>query len=132
MTQEAAGRVVLDASAVLALVNQEPGAATVLEAVPNAIVSTVNWSEVLQKALRAGAYPQAAIRLRAAGLRLTAFDADDADAAARLWETTRQFGLSFADRACLVTASRLGLPAWTADKGWTTIDGLPAQVVLIR
>ena len=132
MTQEVAGGVVLDASAVLALVNREPGAATVLEAMPNAIVSTVNWSEVLQKALRAGAYPQAAIRLRAAGLRLTSFDADDADAAARLWETTRTSGLSFADRACIVTASRLGLPVWTADKRWTTINGLPAEVVLIR
>lgn len=70
--------------------------------------------------------------IRGFGLVLVNFDERGAGEAARLWESTRRFGLSFADRACVVTAARLGLPALTADKRWAGIDGLPAEVVLIR
>ena len=39
---------------------------------------------------------------------------------------TKPFGLSLADRACLVLARRLGLPVVTADRAWAKLDlGIP-------
>jgi PIN domain nuclease of toxin-antitoxin system len=42
-------KVVLDASALLALVNQEPGQAVVAELLPRSLVSVVNASELVAK-----------------------------------------------------------------------------------
>lgn len=127
-----ASRVVLDSSAILATILDEPGAEVVRPRLRGAWVSTVNWSEVLQKLAQANVNLDVAREIRGFSIGLVDFDERAAEEAAALWETTRTSGLSFADRACIVTASRLGLPVWTADKRWTTINGLPAEVVLIR
>ncbi|MGH3451818.1 MAG: PIN domain-containing protein [Haloechinothrix sp.] len=102
---------------------------------PDAAISTVNWSEVAQKLTQYGANArQTAGRLRALGVRVEPFTAGDALAAAAWWETTRENGLSLGDRACLALSQRLGLPAVTADQAWAArkalIDlGLTVQVI---
>jgi PIN domain nuclease of toxin-antitoxin system len=115
--------VVLDASALLALLHAEPGADVVEAAVDRAAISTVNWAEVQQRWLARG--------LDATGLRdgvealkteIVPFTAEDADWAAELWTTTRSRGLSLGDRACLALAHRLGRPALTADRAWLDLD----------
>jgi ribonuclease VapC len=123
---------VLDASALLALLHAEPGADAVQDAVDEAAISTVNWSEVQQRWIGHGVDPRGLrADVEALGLELVAFTADDAEYAADLWPRTRRLGLSLGDRACLALAHRLGLLALTADRSWLRVK-LDVEVQPIR
>ena len=123
---------VLDASALLALLNRESGADEVRPLVERSVISSVNWAEVFQRAIALGMEVRdLRIRLESLGLGLLPFTAEDAELTAHLWSATRQVGLSLGDRACLSLARRLGLPALTADRGWAAVD-LEVEVRLIR
>jgi ribonuclease VapC len=122
---------VLDASALLALLNTEPGAAAVAAVVRGASVSAVNYCEVVGKLAEAG-MPQDAIRaaLDGLGLRIIPFDAQHAQEAGLLRPTTRSEGLSLGDRACLVLARTMGATAWTADAVWGRVSvGVTVRVI---
>lgn len=125
---------VLDASAVLALLYREPGHEQVADQLTGAVVSTVNWSEIVQKLAQRGhpAPVAAANAVRSLGVHVLPFTADDAVQAAQLWLRTRGAGLSIGDRACLAVAA--GVPegvAVTADQAWSTLD-LDVTVKLVR
>ncbi len=129
----------LDASAVLALLNDEEGSEVVSGAVADgAAISVVNLAEVLSKVAERGGDPAtAAAELRKAegskrALTIEPLTAVDCIALARLRPITKQRGLSLADRACLALASRLGVPALTADEAWEDVPGLDIEVRLIR
>jgi ribonuclease VapC len=114
---------VLDASAILALLQGKPGAALVAPALPTALVGAVNYSEVLGKLVERGSSPAVAARhLSWLGLPVAPFDTELAELAAALVPLTRRRGLSFGDRACLALARQLGLPAFTADRRWAGLD----------
>jgi ribonuclease VapC len=123
---------VLDASALLAMLQAEPGAEAVEAAVEHSVMSSVNWSEVYQRALTRG-IATAGLRadVEAVGLRIVPLTADDAEQAAELWRLTRHLGLSLGDRACLALARRLGRRALTADRSWTEAE-LGVEVQSIR
>ena len=124
--------VVLDSSALLALLNDEPGANVVAGLLRNAAMSTVNISEVTAKLDEAG-IPEPVIR-RAIGelvLDMVAFDAEQAVQAGILRRATMAAGLSLGDRACLGLAKRLGVPAATADRAWRRVD-VGVELTLIR
>jgi ribonuclease VapC len=123
---------VLDASAVLALLNRELGSDRVAMALPDAVICSVNLSEVVAKLADQGR-PEIEIRLYldSLGLVIVPFDAVLAYRAGCLRPLTRKFGLSFGDRACLVLAESLGVPALTCDRAWASLD-LGIQVQLIR
>lgn len=117
------GRVLLDASAILALLFDEEGATTVQAALPGASVATVNWSEVCQRLLdRHADVRTAREHLAAAGLTFEPLSTVDAERAAALRRTARQAGLALGDRCCLALAARLGRPALTADSAWKAAD----------
>lgn len=125
-------RAVLDASAILAFLRGEPGADVVAEYRGDALASAVNIAETATRLSHLGANPieiRRAVALMA--VDVVPFDAEQAYAAAGLYETTRARGLSLGDRACLQLASRSGLPALTADRVWAEVD-VPAEVRLIR
>lgn len=123
--------VVLDTSALLAYLHNEPGADLVEPHLEGAMVSTVNWAEVAQKALERGvAVERLRADIEALGLSLVPFGVVDAEAAARLWAETRYRGLSLGDRACLALGVVRGLSVLTADRAWRELDlGIPIQVV---
>jgi PIN domain nuclease of toxin-antitoxin system len=123
---------VLDASALLALLFEEPGHEQVAVAADGASVSTVNLAEVLTRFVRSG-HPIAAVLegLESYTIEWVPFDDAHAAEAAVLWPLTRQAGLSLADRACLALAIDRGLPVLTADRAWAGL-GLPVDVRLIR
>ncbi|MDQ2758870.1 MAG: type II toxin-antitoxin system VapC family toxin [Actinomycetota bacterium] len=128
----------LDASALLALVHDEPGAEPVVEAIAiRAAIGIVNLAEVLSKLADAGKDPGEARRelLDAADAQqaLVVEPLTEADCVevARLRSMTRALGLSLADRACLALAKRLAVPVLTADRTWTQAD-LEVAVRLIR
>lgn len=123
-------RFVIDASALLALLNREPGADVVASKLPVSLISAVNWSEVVQKA-RAYGVDIAGLEteLEGLGLGFVSFGVTEAAAAADLWHRGgRAFAL--ADRACLATAGVRGLIAVTADRAWQATElGVPVQLV---
>jgi len=124
--------VVLDSSALLALLHREPGAGAVRRVLSTAAISSVNWSEVAQKSLERGR-PVGPLRanLEEVGLEIAAFTVEEAEAAAGIYQATRSSGLSLGDRACLTLAQRLGAPAMTADRRWVDVH-LGVEVRLIR
>lgn len=137
MMGDAAGSV-LDASALLAYLHEEPGAMAVEEALAaGAIMSAVNYAEVLSRLSDAGEDALATHhRLQEQGLiggllDIVASTLDDAITMAQLRALTRSHGLSLGDRACLATALRLGRPVLTADRTWTTLN-VGAAIRLIR
>src|SRR5689334_21089086 len=123
---------VLDASALIALLSEEPGAAKVEPLLGRASISAVNWSEVLQR-YRAHGVETTGKResVEALGISFERFEAEDAEMVAELWQPTRSAGLSLADRACLALARRLGVAAYTADRDWRRVK-VGVRVVLIR
>lgn len=125
---------VLDASALLAWIDDEPGAHEVgaaLDAGPVAM-SAVNWAEVLAKLVDRG-IPEAEQRQVRGSLDLDIrpFDEAAAFACAALRAPTRRKGLSTGDCACLALALSEGLPALTADKVWSSVP-VGASVRVIR
>jgi ribonuclease VapC len=124
---------VLDASAVLALLNEEPGADEAEGLLEDSAMSTVNLSEVLQKAAQHGADIEGLeYDLEALGVRLVDFGARLAREAAELWTDTSPAGLSLGDRACLALAASFGAVAATADRRWVGIPGLSVDISLVR
>ena len=129
---------VLDASALLAYLNDEAGAQVVEDSlVRGSAISAVNLAEVLSKLAEVGEDPQdVSDNLRRRGLLggklvVSPFGPDDAVMIARLHRTTRAHGLSLGDRACLGLALRLRVPAVTADRVWSRLK-IAVKVVTVR
>ncbi len=112
-------RVVLDASALLALLNAEPGSRSVEENLSGAAISAVNLSEVISKLAERG-MPQPEIRaaIEGFGLDIRPFDTEMAYSAGSLRPATRRLGLSLGDRACLALGLSLASPVLTTDRSW--------------
>ena len=126
------GPAVLDASALLAWLFEEPGWEVVDPLLPAAVLSTVNLAEVWQKLDRHGVDADRALRrVRLLGVHTEPFSDEDAVLAARLWSGGRRVGLSLGDRCCLAVAARLGRTALTADRSWGGL-GLSVDVRVIR
>jgi ribonuclease VapC len=126
---------ILDASALIAFLHNEPGAEAVVDAITaNAAVSVVNWAETLSKVAADGDDPQhVADSLQTSDSPLILEPLTDADCVeiARLRPLTKAHGLSLADRACLALARRLEIPVVTADRDWADLN-LGTTVQLIR
>ncbi len=124
---------VLDASALIALLQQEPGAGRVADAMTGGFaISAANFAEVVTKLAERG-LPEDAIREFLQEFEASVVDLDTglAYSIGLLRPHTRQQGLSLGDRACLALARRLGLPAVTTDRTWRNLD-IGVQVVTIR
>jgi PIN domain nuclease of toxin-antitoxin system len=122
----------------MALIHGEDGQTAVAAALAGrSAISVVNWAEVLSKLAADGGDP---VALEAdyrehgfIGRALTIEGMSEVDCVevARLRPVTARQGLSLADRACLVLASRLGVPVLTTDRIWADVD-VDAEVQLIR
>lgn len=124
----------LDASAVLALLQTEPGHALVQAHIErgNCFISSVNVTEVLTRLIDRGmSVDDAEAVLDALELEVAAFDDTAARAAAALRVATRAQGLSLGDRACLALAAQHKAVAVTADRVWRDVK-CGVRVELIR
>ena len=121
---------VLDSSALLALLWNEPGADYVAAALPGALLSSVNLAEVVTKLRERGLSASEGRELvESLGVVVVDFDADQAEATAELRESTRSLGLSLGDRACLALARRRNCPALTADAAWLKAQGFEVRFI---
>jgi len=126
--------VVLDASALLAYLQDEPGSDTVYDALDGALISSVNFSEVATRVAARGIDPRPVLD------DILAFALDVVDYTftcslrlmdLREWEQRLGVTLSLGDRCCLATAIDAGLPVLTADRAWRNFQDL-VDVRLIR
>jgi PIN domain nuclease of toxin-antitoxin system len=127
-------RIVLDASAVLAMLLDEPGEAKVKDVLADAIITTVSLSEIAGHYARNGVGEDDVRRvLDPLPFERVGFDEELAYGTAMLLPVTRAAGLSLGDRACLALARRLDIPAMTADRSWLEIArSTEVRVELIR
>ena len=123
---------VLDASAVLACLQEEPGEEMVRDALPEALLSAANAAEVVAKLIdRGDSETLATFLVLSFPCEIVSIDADLGLRAGRLHAATRKNGLSLGDCMCLALAQREGLPALTADRAWGSLS-LGITVTLIR
>lgn len=124
--------VVVDASAILALLNQETGSEEVLRFIGKAAIGTVNLSEVIAKLADAG-IPEEDIRQILSNLNLEVIDFNKEQAlkAGMLRPNTKSIGLSFGDRACLALGIILNQPVLTTDRLWGSIN-VEVEVRVVR
>jgi ribonuclease VapC len=112
-------RVVLDASAIVAVLRNEPGSDTVIPHLDDAIISTVNVAEV---------YAHAALHelpeflvdefLLHRGIEIVPLSLEQSQTAGTMAGLTRSAGLSLGDRSCLSVAKEYNATALTADRAW--------------
>jgi len=116
-------KVVLDASALLALLHQESGSEQVAAQIEQSVICAVNYAEIVSKLSEKGMSLSTIQELfTLLPLNIIDFDARLAFLAGELRIPTRSFGLSLGDRACLATGKILGLPVMTADKNWLKVS----------
>lgn len=126
-------RIVLDASAMLAFLNNEAGADKLTsDLLSNATCSTVNLAEVQTKLVNAGGSPDEAWEDAMSTVREAApFTEEHAKIAGGLVAQTRALGLCLGDRVCLALGIALGAPVYTADKLWKKLR-LGVRIHVIR
>lgn len=124
--------VVLDASALLALLLSEPGQERVEQVLADSMMSSLNWGEVIQALLRKG-FSTEGVRdqLEGLGLVIQPLSVEQAEGAAALWEDGKDYGLSIGDRACIFLGMTQGEAILTADRIW--VEAFPnLPITLIR
>jgi ribonuclease VapC len=126
-------KTVLDASAILAVINGEPGMEKLTpEVLARAVGGAVNLAEVQTKLVGRGwtsaqAWEDATSPVR----EVVPFDEEQARIAGDLVTQTRHLGLSLGDRACLALGIVLKVPVYTAEKAWKQLK-LGVKVRVIR
>lgn len=122
---------VLDASALLALINKETGHELVADVVTHSVISTVNVAEVVSVLHRHDIEVEAARHMiKGIVFAIVPFDEQQAFTAASFNKLTHKFGLSLGDRACLSVAQHLKLPALSADKLWSKLKiGIDIRII---
>ena len=125
--------VVFYASAILSLLRDEPGADVVARHVGDAIISAVNFQEVIKELLRRGIPIATSLDLLdALHLDVRPHGRDDAVAAAAIYPATKAYGSGLGDRSCMALAIAEGLPAITADQAWAKVEVAGLNIQLIR
>ena len=127
-------RTVLDASAVLAVILEEPGADVVAEALrSDAAMSTVNVAEVAARLHQDGwSEPEVALVFGSLGIEVLPFRLESALLSGRLRAETRRLGLGLGDRACIATGCIEGCPVLTSDRTWQELDLSDVAIRCIR
>ncbi|HTX41693.1 MAG TPA: type II toxin-antitoxin system VapC family toxin [Acidobacteriaceae bacterium] len=125
-------RCVLDASAILALLQNEPGNEVLTdEVLAESAASTVNLAEVQTAMVRRGVDPEEAWKRAVVAVgEAMPLTADQARVAGNLVAKTRPLGLSLGDRACLALALEMKAPVYTADRSWKKLNlGIAVKVI---
>lgn len=121
---------VLDSSAVLAWLQQEPGGEPVGELLEDGMVGAANWAEILQKTRQRGADPhEVGLLLRSLGVEVVDVTRVDAEHAASIWQ--KGLTLSLGDRLCLGLGKRLQLPVVTLDALWEDVSASAVEVQVL-
>jgi PIN domain nuclease of toxin-antitoxin system len=121
---------VLDASAALAVLQNETGKEKVEAILESSIISRVNAAEVLTKLVEKGlSIAEAREAFDNLDLTVIEFDEKQSLKAAELRPLTKHLGLSLGDRVCLALAIQEDVPAVTADKNWANLNFCKIKII---
>jgi len=124
----------LDASALMALIFNEPGAGRVRDVIDDSQVHAVNLGEVVRKLVALG-MPVDEVIVRIEDLKLEMLEelnSKHIQEIARLTVEAKRLGLSLGDCVCLVVAESMGMAALTADRRWSEIQGRNVNILQVR
>jgi PIN domain nuclease of toxin-antitoxin system len=130
--------VVIDSSALIALIRDEPGAEVVQRQIERSVLvlSSVNFTEIKGKLVGNGLYtPQSvdeAINAFGRALEIVSFDLEQSNLAAFWYSRRSAYNLSLGDCACLALAEAKGVPCLTAERAWAKLPNLRVKLELIR
>jgi PIN domain nuclease of toxin-antitoxin system len=125
--------VVLDSSALLALIQNEPGAEIIKPLLNVTVMSTINVAESLTVLQRTNIPTQEALSLINDIVNMIVpFDLEQARHVAELQSHLQHKGLSLGDRACIALGVKLQASIYTADKAWSELKVTSADIKLIR
>ena len=124
-------KIVLDASAILALIQEEPGAEVIRPLLKQSMMSTVNVAETLTSLQKVDIDPEEGMEYMSLLIsEIVDFDINQAMEVAVLFPKVKHKGLSLGDRACLALGKKYHATIYTADKAWKDIDSeLNIQVI---
>jgi PIN domain nuclease of toxin-antitoxin system len=126
-------KVILDASALLALIKNESGADKVEPLLGLIVMSSVNVSETTAILLESEmSLKEAQDCLLPLISVMMPFDEEQAFQAAELKKKTKKQGLSLGDRACIALGIKMQLPVYTADRIWQELQLDTVEIKLIR
>jgi len=126
-------KAVLDASALLAFFKEEPLSYDLEALLSQAVMSTVNACEVATIMMRLGMPKEEIDSLINETIKdIIVFDRELSLLTAHLWKSTKAYGLSLGDRACIALGQQLNLPIYTADTIWKNIQLENVDIRLIR
>jgi ribonuclease VapC len=126
--------IVLDASALLAFVQREPGGAKVQAMLGASVISAVNFTEVSNKLLDKLGIPNGSVavaQLRPLLQQILPYSSNDTHAASVIHASHRHLGLSLGDCICLALGQKLSADVWTCDRNWAQLDA-SYRVTVIR
>ena len=126
-------RVILDASALLALIQEETGAEIIKPLLKFSVMSVVNVTETLSVLQRTNISPEEGLTLITDIVTtIVPFDLEQAEQVAKLHPLVQPQGLSLADRACIGLGIKLQIPIYTADRIWDELKLDNIDIRLIR
>lgn len=124
--------VVLDSSAMLAVINNEAGADRVVQRMRGSFFSTVSLIEVQSKLILNGVPPDFAWHLiERFQCEICPLDVEQARLASSMARIAKPLGISLGDRVCLALAIQRNAIAYTADRAWRGLT-LGIKIELIR
>ena len=126
-------RVILDASALLALIQEETGAEIIKPLLKFSVMSVINVTETLSVLQRTNISPEEGLTLITDIITtIVPFDLEQAEQVAKLHPLVQPQGLSLADRACIALGIKLQIPIYTADRIWVELKLDNIDIRLIR
>ncbi|MBP7189682.1 MAG: type II toxin-antitoxin system VapC family toxin [Rickettsiaceae bacterium] len=130
-TQDGPCLKILDSSAIIALIFEESGHEIACDALSNAIMSSINYCEVIS--ILSQKIPLEEIKpiLQKLITKVIEFDEEDAFLCGALHQKTREYGLSLGDRACISLGEKLNVPVYTADRIWEKVQKYTKTPIII-
>lgn len=126
-------KVLFDSSALLVLIQEENGYKELENLVANAVISSVNLSEVISVLARSGVPKEQIIKVIDSSITdIIPFTTNEAVLAGELITSTKKLGLSLGDRACIATSILHGLKLYTSDLIWKNLNIEGLQLILVR
>ncbi|MEO0683783.1 MAG: type II toxin-antitoxin system VapC family toxin [Cyanobacteria bacterium J06649_11] len=124
--------VVLDASAIIAVIKEEPGHEAVMPFIRNAVVLSVNFSEAVAYFAKHIVDDQVVSKVVQPFARaVVPYGFEESFLAGKLIRDTQQHGLSLGDRACIALGMVRKTSVITTDRAWAQLD-VPIEIKLIR
>ncbi|MDG1437117.1 MAG: type II toxin-antitoxin system VapC family toxin [Rickettsiaceae bacterium] len=127
-------KILLDTSALIALLKKEPGYKKVDEVVAHSAISSVNLCELVS-ILAKNSIPENAIDdiINDIVPEIIPFCENLGVKAGKLSSFTKEYGLSLGDKACIATAEYYSMEVYTADKIWAKLENnISTKITIIR